>query len=189
MALEQSCNELHRRISALKSAVMDLDTFVRQSVDSTRHPSAPLDQLSDQVIELEAQAEKAMLAAERAVKSARYPTDAVAIRAALAVCQRCLNEFADKLFADVHSFDRIDRFMCFGEDREWEQDWRQLATAILKTQCSLLAPLASAWSSICACWEDVADRSGPVGVSVNTTNIGQQVSGVRAEELADAAMT
>jgi hypothetical protein len=176
VSLRRHLHALQEAVSALRVTVVE-DRPVRGSVVLVDH----LDNLTTDVIsaleEADAHVAEAQLVDERA------GTFDVVSRA-LRLVHGLLNRVTATYVGELAAHDRIAQLLAMGGERgrEWRVWSREVKTGI--DRCG--APLHQASGAILECWSELAERMTRTSVSVQATNIGQQIT-VRDEQLELAA--
>jgi hypothetical protein len=186
MAIDRAFQLLCERLSLLKEAVDELqlnvsgDYYPQNSTDQPidgdavrEQPPLPVQQLADAVSELQGALEEAQHAAAGAQQAVRYPRRLLDTQLALIVIQRCMNAVLKIFFQDVNAYASIQRLIAMGRRKggKWPQ-WVALVKTVIET-CQ--SPLYETFQALFECWQELTDKMSAKGVSLQTTNIGQQI--------------
>lgn len=118
--------------------------------------------------------EEVVRAAAEAEHNVSYPVNLDLARRSLA---RCQEEFArvEKRFASgLASYERLDQLNKLGQERRGE--WLAWTNAVNRGLNHCRESIEKVRDSLVTCMGDIAERAGTTTISVQTTNIGQQVS-------------
>jgi hypothetical protein len=195
MALEAAFGHLNDQLRLLKEAVDELqlnvsgdfypETRLRKKTDgdSGREPAPlPVQQLADKVSELEGVVEEALHAASNAEQAVRHPRNLEEAQLVLIVIQRCLIKVLKTFLFEVAAYDTVKILVRMGRRQggKWPQ-WISLLKTVIEG-CS--APLHGSVHAVSVCWEELADKLSAKAISLQTTNIGQQITAHRNPEKA-----
>jgi hypothetical protein len=122
------------------------------------------------------EARTAARAAERAVAS---PMDLDRARRSLAKCQDNFHQVERQFANELVSYERLKNLAHLGSERggEWKA-WAGIMKSVVE-ECR--QPVEKVGKALVACWHELAERLGMTNVSVNATNIGQQITTSPAE--------
>jgi hypothetical protein len=187
MGLETAFQFLCQQLGLLKEAVDELQLNLSgdyypesQSPNKTdgdsRREQAPLpvQQLADKVSELEGAVEEARHAASSAERAGRHPRNLEEAQLALIVIQRCLNKILKTFFFEVTAYDTIQILVRMGRRQggKWPQ-WISLLKTVIEG-CSV--PLYGSVHAASLCWEELTEKLSAKAISLQATNIGQQIT-------------
>ena len=88
-------------------------------------------------------------------------------------CQERYNTLAGRFHNEMASYERIRRLRRFGLEKG--AAWRDWVAHVHKALDRCHRPMDDLNRALFGCWQEVADRIGMSSVSVQTTNIGQQI--------------
>ena len=133
-----------------------------------------VDQLDNVVTDLSATLEEADARAAQArevSKSSCSPEDA---RLALREVHALLNRFTAVYAGELANHDRVALLLEMGRERgrEW-WEWGQVVKTAIE-RCA--TPMQAAASAMLECWSELTERVARHSVSVQATNIGQQIT-------------
>ena len=195
MAIERAFQLLCEQLRLLKEAVDELQLNVsgdyhpqspsqqRIDGDSGREQAPlPVQQLADAVSELQGAIEEAQHAAARADRAVRYPRRLLETQLALIVIQRCMNGVLKILLEDVSAYETMQTLIVMGREKggKWPQ-WVALVKTVIE---ACRAPLHETFQALSECWQELADKLSAKAISLQTTNIGQQITTREIQEKA-----
>jgi hypothetical protein len=187
MGLETAFELLCQQLGLLKEAVDELQLNLngdyypesrspkKTDGDSGREQAPlPVQQLADKVSELEGAVEEAQHAASSAERAGRYPRNLEEAQLALIVSQRCLNKALKTFLFEVAAYDTIQTLVRMGRRQggKWPQ-WILLLKTVIEC-CG--APLHGSVHALSLCWEELAEKLSAKAISLQATNIGQQIT-------------
>jgi|SRR6516225_8922197 hypothetical protein len=178
-SLENSFDSLRRALAGLQETISALHVTVIE--DKPKQGAVVLvDQLDTLVVEMSSTLEEAEARAVDAVRTCKSTADLDESRSALCEVHRLVNRFSSLHAGELASYDRIAQLLAMGRERgrEWRQ-WSQVVKVAID-RCSV--PMNTAASALLQCWSELAERMARNSVSVNATNIGQQIS-LREDQL------
>jgi hypothetical protein len=173
MSLETTVGSLHRELARLTEAVSALHVTVAEDKPA-RGAAMLVDQLDNVVTELSSTLEEANARAaqgRQGSQSSWSPEDA---RVALREVHALLNRFTAVYACELANHDRVALLLEMGRERgrEW-WEWGQVVKTAIE-RCA--APMQAAASAMLECWSELAERVARHSVSVQATNIGQQIT-------------
>lgn len=172
MALEATFVQLGVRLQALREALVSLRTTVIE--DKPRQDEVVLvSLLGDAADDLLGWLEGALVAAGEAQQAVIYPTDLDRTRRALTACQERFQHLNRRFASELGAYERLTELSRLGRLRggEW-RGWVASVKAALDDCQPLLFKVEDAFLS---CWQELAERLGMNSISVQATNIGQQL--------------
>ena len=139
-----------------------------------RSESALVDQLENTVLDMAGLLQEAMQSAREALGATGRPVDLDRAWRALTACQDYFHRIAHQFSADLVSYEKLKDLATLGSQRggEWFP-WANSTKAGIE-QCR--HPLEEVSKALAACWQELAERPGMLSVSVQATNIGQQIA-------------
>jgi hypothetical protein len=179
MTLEASFHVLDIRFQALRDAVVSLHITAGEDKPLSGEV-ALIDYVTNAVEDLLASLEEGDNAARQGRQAVAYPTDLQSARHSLVLCQQHFNDLSYRLASDLLSYERLAELTAFGCERGGE--WRAWSNALKEALESCRQPAFDVIQALFLCWQEIAERSGVNGVSINATNIGQMIEGVENKE-------
>ena len=117
----------------------------------------------------------------------RPPRDLQHAQAALIDVSRYLNDAVDRFRKDIMQPTTLQLLseMASELSGEWPEWLQQIKSITYTTRDKFL----EVWRALCQCWEELADKLSSSAVSVQTTNIGQQITAPEMRETVLEGMT
>jgi hypothetical protein len=172
MALEKVFQELVGHLGKLHETFVELRlTFGDKP---PRDEVVLVDRLSDHLDDLFGWLEGAVTAAGNARKAVHPPVDLDCARRELTSCQECFQRLAQQYSTDLVSYERIADLTRFARQRGGE--WRRWAETFREAIERCRQPLQDTYQVLFQCWQELSERLGVTSVSVQNTNIGQQIT-------------
>jgi hypothetical protein len=171
MALEATFRELTASLQRLHDAVNGLHITLE---DKPLHDEAAVaDDLTDRALELLGLVHDARRAAVRSRQALRPTPDLDKARRSLTLCQQRFHKIEQSYAADLASFQKLKELVRVGRrGKEWSA-WAASTKQSIE-QCR--APLDAASQALAACWQELAERLGTMNISIQSTNVGQEIS-------------
>ncbi len=135
--------------------------------------SALVDHLENSVLDLTGLLQEAIDSACEAQKAIGHPMDLDLARRALSVCQGSFRRIEEQYSIDLVSYEKLKDLATLANKRlgEWVPWARTMKQAI--EHCCY--PLRDASNALVNCWQELAEHLGSMSISVQATNIGQQI--------------
>jgi hypothetical protein len=133
-----------------------------------------VERLADSVDDLIGWLDEARAAAGDAQKAVRHPLDGYRACAALALANDRFIQLEYKFFSAGVSYEEINELTRFGQRRG--REWLGWTRSVLQALDQCRTPVRELDEALLHCWRELAERLGTSAVSVQTTNIGQQIS-------------
>ena len=181
MSLETALDRLRRDLTELQRAFTELQLFIAD----VRGRVEPVDELDNVVTELMSGVEEAAASLGRAAQTSQVDGSLDLVRAALRhtheVFNRVTASYLGLFVPETPENDSIvaELTMLSAERGNQWSDWNRVVTTSIE-RCA--TPLQNAAESLLTCWFELAERLARHSVSVQATNIGQQIS-VRDDQL------
>jgi hypothetical protein len=173
MALEKTFGELPHTIRKLRDGLLALQLTVRE--DLPLHGSVVLvDQFGDAVDDSLGWLEDALTAATEVQQCAKHPVDMDRGRRALSNCQEQFHRMEQRFHSDLISYEKLKDLTGFGRSRRGE--WLGWVKSVRKGLDECRQPMDEVTKALLACWQEIAEHAGMTSVSVQATNIGQQIA-------------
>ncbi len=173
MSLEATLVSLRRELARLSEAVSELRVTVTED-QPARGGVVLVDQLDNLVTELSSALEEADALATAAQQISQPNGTLENVRTVLRDIHRLLNHFTASYVSELATHDRIAQLLEMGRERgrEWREWSLEVKTAI--ERCTV--PLKAVAGALVECWSEMAERLARNSVSVQATNIGQQIT-------------
>jgi hypothetical protein len=172
MSLGATLETLHRELARLREAISALHVTVAE--DRPACGAAMLvDQLDNVVVELSSTLEEAEARALQAREgNGSSPPDGT--RVALREVHTLLNRFTALFAGELANHNRVALLIEMGRERG--REWREWAQVVKTAIESCAAPMQATASALLECWSELTERVAGHSVSVQATNIGQQIT-------------
>jgi hypothetical protein len=176
MAIEAAFQNLVEKFDAVGEALASLRLTAVED-RPLRDEVLLVDRLANVVDDLIGWRDEATAAAADGQKAVRHPLDCYGAREKLALAHDRFARFEYKFFSEGVSYEQINELTRFGQRSGREcLGWTRSVVHALG-QC--WTPIRELDEALLQCWRELAERLGASAVSVQTTNIGQQISGAR----------
>lgn len=173
MALEKMFRELPEQIRRLRDCFLALQLTIRE--DLPPHGGVVLvDQFGDAVDESLGWLEDSLAAAIELQQSAKHPVDIDRARRALSNCQEYFHRMEQRFGSDLISYEKLKDLTGFGRSRRGE--WVGWVKTVRKGLNECGQPMDDVSKALLACWQEIAEHASVTSVSVQATNIGQQIA-------------
>jgi hypothetical protein len=173
MAIEAAFQNLVEKFSAAREAFESL----RLTAVEDRPPRDEVllvERLANAVDDLNGWLAEAVAAAGDGQKAVRHPFDGYRAREALARANDRFIRLEHKFFCEGASYEEINELTRFGQRRG--REWLGWTRSVIQGLDQCRVPVRELDEAILLCWRELAERLGTRSVSVQTTNIGQQIS-------------
>lgn len=173
MAVETTFQDLAARLGALREAVQSLQITVVE--DRPLSGGVLLvERLGNAADDLRGWVEESLVAVGEALAAVRNPFDEYKARTALANANRLFLRVEYKFLSEEMSCEQLHELMKFGRRRG--REWLGWSGSVIQalTQCRGL--MHEVDDALLLAWQDLSERLGSAGMSVQTTSIGQQIT-------------
>jgi hypothetical protein len=179
MALEPALDTLQRTLGRLQECVSDLQVTLAEDWPD---PDAPklVDDWETLVTDLASLLDEAVGAAGQAHRFVQSSQSLDEAARSLQRVHELLNRFTARYIDELANHDHLARLLAMGNERGL--GWREWCHVVKAAIGGCALPLHHVSSAALACWSEFADRIARQSVSVQATNIGQQIT-VRENEL------
>lgn len=179
MSLEATFETLRHALAALQEAVSALHVTVTEDKPA-RGAAVLVDRLDNLVTDLSGLIEEADARIPRAVQSSQPNGPLHEVRAALVAIHELLNRFTAVYAGELAAHDPVAQLLEMGRERgrEW-REWSEVVKTAIE-RCA--SPLQAAAGALLESWSELTDRLARNSVSVQATNIGQQIT-LREDQL------
>ena len=139
-----------------------------------------VERLGNAADDLRGWVEESLVAAGEALAAVRNPLDEYKARTALANANRLFLRVEYKFLSEEMSCEQLHELMKFGRRRG--REWLGWSGSVIQalTQCRGLVHEVD--DALLLAWQDLSERLGSAGVSVQTTSIGQQITAAPVSE-------
>jgi hypothetical protein len=173
MALEAAFKELYANLHKLHEGVIGLRTTVVEDKPLSGD-IVLVDVFGDASDDLLGWLEEALADVREGQQAATYPVDLDRARRALTTCQEQFNRISQRFSSDLICYERIADLTHFGRKRGGE--WHAWAASVKHALDGCQQALYASSQTLFRCWQEIAERVGMNSVSVQATNIGQQIT-------------
>ncbi len=179
MSVKSSIEGARERVRELQEAVQALHLTVSQDRPG-QNEAALVDWLDDAVTELAGSVEGASGHLGRVLQSELREGPLPQARDGLCGAQELLNQFTERYLCGLAEHQRLTQLARMGRERGkgWN-DWVQVVKGAIG-RCA--KPLLRAQEALLDCWRELGEALARNSVSVNATNIGQQIQ-LRKDQL------
>ncbi len=173
MSLESALAGLRRDIALLQDAVSALRVTVMEDRPA-RGSVVLVDQLENVVTELFSALEEADAHVAQALQQ-NQPNGALdTLRTALSGIHELLNRFVAKYVSELAAHDHVARLLEMGKERG--REWRAWTGEVKRSIERCAVPMGVVTAAMVECWSELTERLARNSVSVQATNIGQQIT-------------
>jgi hypothetical protein len=186
VALEATFRDLSVCLHHLHDALNELQvTLGDKPIDDE---SALADGVETSVLDMMGKLHEARKAALNARKAVGHPVDLDQARRALTVCQDRFHLIEQQFGSDLVSYEKLKELERLGHERRAWLPWSSTVKQGIE-QCR--QPLAQTSAALASCWQELAERLGTMSISMQATNVGQQITmpRSRAEDLEAEGLT
>jgi hypothetical protein len=173
VALEKMFQELTDCLRRLRDNLLALQLTIREDLPP-QGAVALVDQFGDAVDDSLGWLEESLAAAVEAHQAVEHPLDIHQARRALANCQELFHRVAQRFVSDLVSYEKLKDLTGFGRSRRGE--WLSWVRSVKDGLEECRQPIDEVSRALLACWQEIAERAGMTSVSVQATNIGQQIT-------------
>jgi hypothetical protein len=177
--IEATFQALTANFEALRDAVASLRLTVVED-RPPRNEVLLVERLGDAVEDLGGCLEEAAAAAAAALGAVAHPLDGHRARQALALAHERFIRAEYKLVFGLISAEQLEELARFGRRRG--DEWLGWTGSVLQALEQCRVPLNEADEALLSAWQELSERLGAGSVSVQTTNIGQQISPAAPEQ-------
>jgi len=178
MALEKMFLELSRQMRRLRDRVVEVRLTVVEDRPPKNEP-ALADDFADAVEDLHGWLEEGLQSAVEAERCVGRPLDIDGARRCLAKCQERFARVEERFFSGLASYERLNDLSTMARERDSE--WLAWTNAVRQGVDHCRLQMEETGKALTDCWQELAERAGTTQVSVNATNIGQQIVTKTAE--------
>jgi hypothetical protein len=180
MAIASAFRDLHVHVEKLHGALLGLRLTTVED-KPLRDEAALADAFGDATEDLLGWVKEALDAAAEGHRACEKPVDLERAARALATCHEAHNRIEQKLCSELMSYERISAISRIGRERRGE--WLAWSKSVRQALDRCQTPLYNVSRALVLCWQEVAERIGMTSLSVQATNIGQQISVPKGRKL------
>ena len=179
MSLESSFEHLQAELNRLQETLAALHLTV--SEDKPRHDEVVLvDWVENSVTDLLGALDEAAGDVARGFQGIQRGATLKESRMALRHAHELIIQFAHKYMVELAAHDSVARLLQMGAERG--RAWHQWVKVVKSAIERCLAPLEKVEAALLGCWDELGEQLARGSVSVQSTNIGQQIT-VREDQL------
>ena len=174
MALEAAFRELQIHLRILAEMLTELHTTIVED-KPVQDDVVLVDIFGDTVEDLLGWTEEALNDAIRGEQAVIPTLQLDEARRALTACHERFYQIQHHYASDLTCYERIAELHRFGRERKgaWQRWTSDVKAALDRCQ----TPLYNLDHTLLHCWHEITERAGLLSVSVQTTSIGQQITG------------
>jgi hypothetical protein len=186
VALEATFRDLSVCLHHLYDALNELQVTLGDKPPDDE--SALADGVETVVLDLMGTLHEARKAALQGRKFVGHPVDLDQARRALTICQQRFHQIEQQFASDLVSYEKLKELAQLGNERRAWLPWSHTVKQGVE-QCR--QPLAQTSAALAGCWQELAERLGTMSISMQATNVGQQITMPRsgAEDLEAEGVT
>lgn len=175
MSLETSLQSLYARLGELQAVLSEVTPFITD----VRVPVPLVDDLDNVVTELAGTAEEAAASVNEAIRVSQPDGSLDAVVTALGEAQAALNRctaayiglFVPEIPEDPSLIEKL-----LSRGHKYGRQWLDWSKVVHRSIGLCASPLHASARAVADCWHELAVRLGRHSVSVQATNIGQQIT-------------
>src|SRR5215469_12499422 len=173
MALIKVFGELYGQARKLRDSLRTLQLTIREDLPP-QGSVALVDQFGDAVDDSLGWLDESLAAAAEAQRAVEPPVDIDRARHALTICQEQFHRVEGRFASDLISYEKLRDLTSFGRSRRGEWVGWVKSVRIGLEECR--QPMDDISQALLACWQEIAERAAITSISVQTTNVGQQIT-------------
>jgi hypothetical protein len=173
MAIEAVFLSLATAYEAMREALQDLGLTVIED-RPPRDEVLLVERLGNLVDDLRGWAAEGVASAARARDAVAHPPDFHRARAALGLANERFIRLEYRFLDEAVAYETIDGLVRFGRQRG--REWLSWSGSVVQALDACRAPLRTLDEALLQAWQELGERLGSRSVSLQTTNIGQQIS-------------
>ena len=173
MAIEAVFSELTRKFDALREALQSLALTAIEDRPQ-RGEVLLVERLGNLVEDLRGSAEEAREAAAQASAALAHPTDLNLGRRALAIANERFIRLEYRFFDEAVAHVLLSELQRFSRQRG--REWQSWTGGVVQALDACRAPLRELDEAMLCAWQELGERLGARSLTVQTNNIGQQLT-------------
>lgn len=177
MALEPTFRDLYGQFKKLKAALDALCCLLPE--DPLNMEVALVQHLRESVETVGGWLDDCLEQSQVAQNAVGHPADWNRSRRALTLCQTSFHEAERTFFADLLSYHKLRHIESLGARRRGV--WLVWSQNVKRDLDVCHYELDVTRKALTACWQELAEHAGTTNVSVQATNVGQQITATRSE--------
>jgi hypothetical protein len=173
MAIEAAFLHLSSKFDAMREALHSLGLTAIE--DRPPHDEVLLvERLGNLVEDLRGWTEEGLASARAAQEAVTHPPDLHGARHHLGAANERFIRLEYRFLDEAVAHDTIDGLLRFGRQRG--REWPSWSRSVVQALDACRAPLRALDEAFLQAWQELGERLGARSVSLQTTNIGQQIS-------------
>jgi hypothetical protein len=173
MALERVFQELIARLRKLRDALKEVRLTVIE--DRPREdPVVVVDHFEYALEDILGWLEEAVTSGAEAQQSVALPLNLDRAVRCLSRCQDLFQRIQRSYLVSLISYGRLEELTSVGKEKRGE--WQGWAESVKKGLEQCRKPMEDASLALIHCWQEIAERPAGTSVTVQTTNVGQQIT-------------
>lgn len=177
MALEGTFRQLYGQLQKLKETLEPLrcllpDDPLNLEVSLVQHLRESVDSVSGWL-------DDCLQQAQAACKATGHAVDLNGARLALTLCQNGFHDAERTFSAELLAYDKVREIARLGARRRGV--WLIWSSNVKRDLEGCRYELDATRKALTACWQEIAERAGTTNISVQATNVGQQITTTKAE--------
>jgi hypothetical protein len=173
MAIEAAFQHLVEKFRAVREAFASLRLTAVED-RPLQDEVLLVERLANTVDDLIGWLDEAVAAAADGQRASRHPLDSYRAREALALANDRFIRLEYKFYSEGVSYEEVNELTRFGQGRG--REWLGWTRSVIQALDQCRAPVRELDEALLHCWRELTERLGTGAVSVQTTNIGQQIS-------------
>lgn len=178
MALEATFRELNTQLKKLQDSLLALRLTVSED-KPLKGEAALVDQLENSILDTMGLLEDCLKGSRASQKAVDSPVDFDRARRALTICQERFHQAERKFSEELVSYEKLRDLAGLSGRRGGP--WLAWANTVKHGLEQCRQPLDAVSKALAGCWQEIAERVGTTNISVQATNIGQQVTTTKSE--------
>jgi hypothetical protein len=172
VALEATFRDLSVRLHHLHDALNVLQVTLGDKPPDGE--AALADGVETAVLDMMGTLHEARKVALDARKAVGHPVDLDRARRALTICQQRFHQIEQRASGDLMSYDKLRELARLGSERR--RGWLPWANSVKQGIEDCRQPQEAVSLALAACWQELAERLGTISISMQATNVGQQIT-------------
>jgi hypothetical protein len=173
MALERVFRESTVRLRKLSDALKEARLTIVED-RPRRHQVVVADHFEYGIEDILGWLEEAIQNSVEAQQAVALPLNLDRAVRSLGKCQDLFRRVQRRYSADLISYARLEELMRIGSERRGE--WQGWTESVKKGLEHCRQPMEDASLALTRCWQEIAERPAGTNVTVQTTNVGQQIA-------------
>lgn len=171
MAMEATFRDLSVCLLHLHGSLKELQVTLGDKPPDDE--SALADGVETAVLDMMGTLHEARKAAQNGQKAVGHPVDLDLARRALMICQERFHRIEQQFASDLVSYEKLKQLARLGKRRRAWLPWSSALKQGIE-QCRPYMEQTSA--ALASCWQELAERLGTMSISMQATNVGQQIT-------------